>query len=290
MQHIKEGLKNFRHHHFRQFLAALTIGFSMLILAIAFAFYQGSQNKLQEISQNFDLQIYFKTETPLKEIQRIKMEIENQFNVQNIQYISSKQALENLEKTFPNQIEFYQTYSLTNPLPQLLKIRTSNLNEQQTIFENLQNSKDSELILEKQIQNSTNQIRNNFFNFQRTTKQILIWTLLTFTIVLSLIMFNIIHLSLMERHKEIKIKQLIGAHFDFIRKPFMVESCLLAFFSFIIGAILIVTADIFVPVNLMSYLNINYWLIQIFLCTGISLITSFMIVEYHLKKQTFVHE
>ena len=98
MQHLKESLNNFRNHKFRQFLAAATIGFSMLILAIAFAFYQGSQAKLNEISQNFDLQIYFKQNTELQDIQRIKMELENQYDIQKIEYISSAQALESLEK------------------------------------------------------------------------------------------------------------------------------------------------------------------------------------------------
>ncbi len=290
MQHLKESLNNFRNHQFRQFLAAATIGFSMLILAIAFAFYQGSQAKLNEISQNFDLQIYFKQNTELQDIQRIKMELENQYDIQKIEYISSAQALESLEKIFPNQIEFYQNYSLDNPLPQLLKIQTKNLNAQQAILEQLNSSKDAGLILENQIQSSSNQVRANFFSFQSTTQQILIWTLLTFIIVLSLIIFNIIHLSLLERHKEIKIKQLIGAHFDFIRKPFMLESFFLACLSFLIGGFLIFTADALVPIQLTKYLNFNYWIIQFILCTSISLTTSYIIVEYHLTKQTFVHE
>ncbi len=290
MQHLKESLNNFKQHKLRQFLAAITIGFSILILAFAFAFYNASNQKLANLSQNFDLQIFFKNSTSLQDIQRIKTQIDTKYSIQNVAYISSEKALENLESSFPNQLEFFKKYSLNNPLPSLLKIQTQNLNEQQAILNDLKNSPDAALILESQFQNSSKKVRENFFEFQNTIQQILIWSLLTFIVVLSLIIFNIVHLSLLERHKEIKIKQLIGADFDFIRKPFMIESLILAGLSFIIGFLLILTADTFVPFSIFSYLNLQYWILQILLCTTISLGSSFYIVEYHLRKQTFVHE
>lgn len=288
MQHLKESLNNFKHHSLRQFLATITIGFSILILSFAVTFFNISQEKLENLSNNFDLQIYLNNNIKTEEINKFKNEIQNNFKPEKIVFINKEQALESLEENFPNQIETFNELKLSNPLPHHLKIKTQNIETQEKILKFIQAPKYQNILLDTQFNNNLEKVRENFFSFSKTSKQLLIWTLFTFIIVLSLIMVNIIHLSLLERHKEIKLKQLIGADFNFIKIPFVIESTILSILSYISGILLIITADIFVPYSIFSNLNMTYFIGQfiliLFICCG----STYLIIEHHLKNQTFL--
>lgn len=288
MQHLKESLNNFKHHSLRQFLATITIGFSILILSFAVTFFNISQEKLANLSNNFDLQIYLNNNIKTEEINKFKNAIEKNFKPEKIVFINKEQALLSLEENFPNQIETFNELKLENPLPHHLKIKTQNIITQEQILKFVQKPEYQNILLETQFSNNLEKVRENFFSFSKTSKQLLLWTLFTFIIVLSLIMVNIVHLSLLERHKEIKLKQLIGADFNYIKIPFLIESLILTVLSYISGLILIVTADIFVPYSILSNLNLSYFVGQFVLILIICSGSTYFIIEHHLKNQTFL--
>ena len=204
-------------------------------------------NTIAQITNKIDVSVYLKDKVTDQESKAFVASIKRLPDVKSVTYLSKEQALDSYVRDNANNPKLLQAINATdNPLPATIKIKPRNLNKIQTIKNFLvlpQNAalqtKDSPSYNGKRkeaidtITHATNVLR-----------QIGIVSVILFTVICALIIFNTIQMAIFNRRDELTIMRLLGASTSYIRGPFIVESAIYGILSAIISLLVVNAAFI----------------------------------------------
>lgn len=219
-------------------------------------------------------------------------------------FIPKEDSLETFLESHPKIQVFLAKYKLSNPIPDLIEIRSSNLDSLDAALVILEDLKYRSIISTTtenltRDKNRSQQIITVLTFFERVSN--LLSTI--FVIVLALVIFNTININIHHRKKEIKLKHQLGSDIMQIQTPFMVESIMILMFSFLISAVidlliffrisaLFKTTE--VSINLFSVFNEFlqeylfsfpvYLAIEVFVVMIITLVTSYLTTMLYIKR------
>ncbi|MBU1165017.1 ABC transporter permease [Patescibacteria group bacterium] len=223
------------------------------------------------VKDRISVSVFFMPEIVEADVLEVKTYLDTLSQVESIEYISAKQALDNfiaLHQDDPKLLESISELD-KNPLGATLNVKAVKLSEYPSILEILDNSKYKNLILSKNFDDHKdyidriNQVSNNI-------QQIGFAFTIMFIFISFLIVFNTIRIAIYTHRNEIGIMKLVGATNNFIRSPFLLE----AVFDGIIAAVLSIAllypilsfiqpylTATFIGSNLdiIGYFNLNFW-------------------------------
>lgn len=178
-------------------------------------------NNLEALSSEWDesgqITLFIETDTKIDTIKLLKNRLKDHPSIENIQYISSNQALEDFEKR--SEFGYLLEGLESNPLPPILIItpessvkHTEEINNLVAEFKKLSNVEYVQVDIEwlQRLQAITNIIK-------RVTT--IIGVMLAVSVFL--VVGNSIRLDIENRREEIEVAKLIGATDRFIRRPFL---------------------------------------------------------------------
>lgn len=199
-------------------------------------------NTIAQITNKIDVSVYLKDEATEVQKKNLVESIRRLPDVKGVTYLSKEQALQVYIRDNAGNEQLQQAISATdNPLPATIKIKPRNLNKIQDIKNFL--TKPANAALQTKDSPSYNgdrkQAIDTITHATNVLRTIGIASVIVFTIICALIIFNTIQMAIFNRRDELTIMRLLGASTSYIRGPFVVESAIYGILSAIISVLII---------------------------------------------------
>jgi len=292
---LKNGWINFKRN---SYLSAGTIGVMTLCLILCMGllgFQFLSTDVVHSLQDKVDISVYFKSDAPEDQIQKVKSDVALQKEVKNVDYTSKDKALDDFKKRHAADPLIQDSLAQldTNPLSASINIKAQETAQYAQISKFLENHKFRSIIDKINFYENKAVIEK----IQALSSSIENWALLSTAILASiavLVTFNTIRLTIFNQKKEIEIMRLVGASNWQIRAPYLVEGAMYGIFSAFISITLFYPLIYIVSGKISSFTASNIWvyflqgslqIVGIVLFVGVTLgvVSSAIAVRKHLK-------
>lgn len=233
------GWTNFKRNSYLSFgttgVMALVLFLFSALLALNFL----SLRIVSSLQEKVDVTAYFKTDATENEIIKVKEDLLKWSQVQNVEYVSRDQALEEFKTRHAGDVLIQD--SLTeldeNPLQASLNIKASSPSQYAEIVTFLEGNKFRTLVDKINFYENEEVIKR----VEKISQSIQNWgTLLTLglAMIAVLVTFNTIRLTIYNQRQEIEIMRLVGGSNWHIRAPYLVEGGLYGIFAAVITLVI----------------------------------------------------
>lgn len=230
--YFKRAIKDILDHRFLSVVTIVTISTSILIASAFMLFFMNASGIVNSWQEGIRIMVYLKPNTPETEVLDAKRKIQEMNGVQNVQFISNKEALERLKDQMKRQSSLLDNLK-ENPLPDAFEVRLTESFQNQNKVEMLAAQLESVSIVDEVEYGQVWLGRfTNILNLLRLTGYAMS---VLFFLATVLIVANTIRLVLYSRREEVEIMRLVGASDGFIRAPFYMEGLIQGALGGIIG-------------------------------------------------------
>lgn len=230
--YFKRAIKDILDHRFLSVVTIATISISILIASAFMLFFMNASGIVNSWQEGIRIMVYLKPNTPETEVLDAKLKIQEMNGVQNVQFISNKEALERLKDQMKRQSSLLDNLK-ENPLPDAFEVRLTESFQNQNKVEMLAAQLESVSIVDEVEYGQVWLGRfTNILNLLRLTGYAMS---VLFFLATVLIVANTIRLVLYSRREEVEIMRLVGASDGFIRAPFYMEGLIQGALGGIIG-------------------------------------------------------
>lgn len=273
-----------------------------LVLALSFA----TESVIANVGEKLDISVEIQSNVENYTIQTFSENLKGRPDIKDVVYISKEDALNSFGSKYPNIISFLDHHQLTNPLPDVIRVITYDVADNNSVIEYLEGNQFSQIInQEKLTQNQEQKVRNQkILDITRFIKKIGTWLILIFALVGVLIIFNSININIHTHKHEIHIMKLVGARHSFIRAGFIFEGIVFAvsalivsigFSRFVLAYLTRNLVGIITNENLLAGLNSilwhfeeQFWITlgwQLIAAIVAGLLSSYAAIELYLRKK-----
>lgn len=222
------------------------------------------ENTISQITSKIDISVYIKDSTTPEQTQALIKQIKAMPNVKSVTYLSKEAALKKYIAQNAGNQQLLTAISVTsNPLPATILIKPNDLNKIGDIKTFLSGPKI--IVLQSDQPSYSGDRKEAIDKITHATnilREIGIVTVVVFTIICALIIFNTIQMAIFNRRDEIQIMRLLGASTNYIRGPFVVESTIYGILSAIFSVLIINAAFLAsssaLEASSLGLLDINY--------------------------------
>lgn len=298
---IKTGFFNFWRSGYVSFASILVMIITLSVIGSVIFVGAILNITMGELRDKVDINVYFITTAPEKDILSLKTKIETLPEVSNIEYISREQALSNFRLRHENdQITIQALEELgDNPLGAVLNIKAKEPSQ----YEGIANFLNEENILSSDGQKIIGKI--NYFENRvaieklsriiNSVERLGLAVSLALVFVSVIITLNTIRLAIYISREEISVMQLVGASKDYIRGPFVVTGVIVGLISGVFTMLIFfpvsywlggTTENFFIGFNIFDYYISNFFQILFIVIgsgVGIGALSSFLAVRKYLK-------
>jgi cell division transport system permease protein len=221
-------------------------------------------NTIAQITNKIDISVYLKDQ--INDDQRVNLveQLKSLPNVKSVTYLSKDQVLQRyMEQNADNPDLLNAINATSNPLPATVLIKPIDLNKIQDIKDFLTQPQIAVLQSDQpSYSGDRKEAIDKITHATNVLREIGIVTVITFTIISALIIFNTIQMAIFNRRDEIQIMRLLGASTSYIRGPFVVESIIYGILSATISVLIInsafVAASSALQASSLGLLDIQY--------------------------------
>lgn len=224
---ISEGLKSIKINWVMSLASVVTVTFSLLIFSLFVIVTTNVNYVVDQLQNEYQLLVIVDENASQETTERIGEEISEIGGVEEVEFESKQQALENMKEDFEDQ-EIFEGLEYDNPLRDKYKVS----------IENLQNRNETETVIKSidgvsEIKSSI-ETAETLVKITKYVNWISIWIYVLLMIVSVTIITNTIRLAVYARRKEINIMKFIGATNWFIRWPFVIEGIIIGIIASVI--------------------------------------------------------
>jgi cell division transport system permease protein len=223
------------------------------------------ENTIAQITNKINVSVYLTDEVSETQGKQFAAAIRKQPEVQKVEYLNKQQALQSyIEQNQNNQSLVEAAAESNNPIPATIHVFPHDLNEIQKIKNFLVKPENAKLQGPESPSYNGNRKEaiDNITHATNVLRKIGVVTVVVFTIICALIIFNTIQMAIFNRRDEITIMRLLGASTSYIRGPFVVESVIYGVLSAIFSVLIVNSAFLASSTALqassLGLLDINY--------------------------------
>lgn len=237
---IKAGLQNFVRNATLAIAAMAVMVITLTIILFSIIANATFSNTIQQITDKIDISVYLKDSVTADQRNKLITDLKAIQNVREVTYVSKEQALEVYKAANKDNIDLLLAISQTdNPLPASLQVKPRDPNKIDDIKTYLEKPDIKELQSdETSYSGDRKEAIDKISSATRFLRQAGVASIIVFTVVSILIIFNTIRMAIFNRRDELQIMRLLGASTWFIRGPFVVETVLYGIFSAIISVVI----------------------------------------------------
>ena len=218
---LKEALKSLWRNRMMSFASITSVSATLIILGVIFALIVNINSVAQSAKEQFDsIQLFMSDETPLDEIQTLKLQIEAIEGVETVNFESKSDALEHMKEQWADNAYLLEGLE-ENPLPNSLIIYLSDIYYSESVLEKIKGLPGIEEV------NSYQEIIEQLLAITEVIRKAGMVIIFVLIAISTFIIHNTIKLAVNSRRREINIMKYVGATNWFIRWPFLIEGTLL---------------------------------------------------------------
>lgn len=253
---------------------------------------------LETIKSKVDINVYFVKSASEDQILSITQQVQRLPEVDDVQYISRKEAYDRFRATHQGEDATLQALDEIgeNPLPASMNIKAKDPAQYDGIVKFLEErSTGDNNIIDKINYAKNKQAIDALSRIIDASNKLGFLLVIFFAIVSILITFNTVRLAIYIFREEISVMRLVGASETYIRGPFVTVGLLYGIVSAIITILILFplahwagewTEKLGTGVNLFSYYRDNiWWLIGLLVLSGAALgaVSSYLAIRRYLK-------
>lgn len=192
---------------------------------------------INSVKQLVDLNVSFKPEVTLEEVQEIESSLRELEQVSTTEFISKADALREFEEYHKDEKLIQQSLKELdeNPLGHALIIKAKNIEDYPSILVFFQEEGREEKIQEFNRNFEKHEvILERMASITKRVRELALAITIVFALIAVLIVFNSIRIAIYTHSEEISIMKLVGASNAFVRGPFIFESIWYAFLATLI--------------------------------------------------------
>ncbi|MBN2087509.1 FtsX-like permease family protein [Candidatus Peregrinibacteria bacterium] len=276
-----------------------------LILALSYA----TESVITNVGEKLDISVEINPGVENYTIQTFTDTLRKNPDIKEVVYVSKDEALGRFGSKYPNVISFLDYHKLQNPLPDIVRIVSTDVENNNLIISYLERPEFERIVNQQKLKLNLEQKSRNekILNITSFIKKTGIWMNVIFALVTILIIFNSININIHTHKNEIRIMKLVGATQTFIRAGFIFEGIIIAvvallisvgFSKLILGYLATSLVGIISNENLLAGMNAillhfqdRFWFTlswQLLAAIGAGIISSYLAIELYLrKKRTF---
>lgn len=204
----------------------------LIILGSFFLVMQNIDYNLEKIDGFNKVVLFVDKKATAFETAEIKDQLFTISSVEEVEFISKEEALEEQVSQYSEAEFLMQSYKENNPLKDSYVITYKPGTNVQTLIMNIENTV-SESLISKLSANV--ELANQIQNIKNAISIVFTWLLVLMLLVSLLLIMNTIKLSVFSRRHEIALMRYIGATNAFISVPFLIEGLTMGLVSAIIA-------------------------------------------------------
>ncbi len=225
---VREGLSGLKKNMLMTMASIVAVAACISILSFSYCVGSNLQYMLAQMEDSIGISVFLKGELSGEEIEQMKKDIAKIDHVQDVEYISPTDALDQLKKDWGAEEDiFVGLDGENNPLSHSFSITLDSIENQDAVLTALDGIDGIDNIRHGQTETELLLKASRIFN----VGSVLVMLLLG--VISVMIIINTIRISVMNRRIEINIMKYVGATDWFIRWPFIVEGIIIG----LIGAL-----------------------------------------------------
>ncbi|MFZ3073582.1 MAG: permease-like cell division protein FtsX [Minisyncoccales bacterium] len=268
----------------------------ILLTSLLFEMKDVSAFLIREFQSKADISVYFNESVSENDILRVKDKINQIPGIENVQYVSKDQALEDFKIRHQNDAVLLESLNEINgnPLVSLLNVSAVSTVKFDEVSALLAQDEYKDMV-NRVNYNEKKEVIQKIFAITENTKKVglVLFAILGFISVI--VTYNTIRTAILSRGREIAIQRLVGASRWFVRGQFLVEGLIFgilgAVFSFLIAAVICwylspMLAAILPGMSLWQNFLTGIWTligIQIGIGAGLGIFSSMIAITRYLK-------
>ncbi len=237
MRILKAGMQNFVRNATLAIAAMAVMVITLTIVLFSIIANETFSHTIKQITDKIDISVYLKDTVTEDQREKLISDLRGFDNVREVVYVSKDDALGAYKEANRENIDLLLAISQTdNPLPASLQVKPRDPNRIEEIRTYLEKS-DIKALQSDETSYSGDR-KEAIDKISRATtflREAGIVSIIIFTIVSMLIIFNTIRMAIFNRRDELQIMRLLGASTWFIRGPFVVETMIYGILSAIIS-------------------------------------------------------
>jgi cell division transport system permease protein len=237
---FRESLTNFWRNGWLSIAAVSVLLLSLYVVGTLYVTVVTADNVLGSVESRINISVYFKSDTTEAQIMEAKGQLEDNTEVQSVQYISKDQALADFKASNANEPVIMQSLQEigSNPLLASLVIKARNPNDYQDIANYVAGASFKDEVSRVNYAKNKDVI-DNLNSVVSRVKKIGSILAIIFGVVSILIIFNTIRITIYTHRQEIEVMRLVGASNTYIRLPFLFEGVIYGLAATILATILL---------------------------------------------------
>ena len=293
---LKSGWQNFKRQGNLSFATCSVLVTKISLITFLFLSHRVLDFAISEIRLRADISVYFRQDCSEKEIFELKEKLTEFSEIQEVEYISKEEALENFierhkeEKTLMDSLIELGS----NPFLASLNIKASEADSYEKVASFLEGDDFSGLI-EKVDFYRRRSIIERVFKITSFIDNAGVAVSLILISVSILLTYNTIKLTIHSQKEEIAISRLVGASNWFIRGPFLSQGVICGALAFLISFMIVSSSfyflnskiSIFFPgFEVLSFFKSDFQniiLIQLICALGLGITPSFIAIRKYLE-------
>jgi len=212
---------------------------------------------IESIQKEIDITIQLHNDLTQNEIDTFLTKLKTDDTIENIDYKSKKDALEDFKARFRDKVEIISFLDKLgqNPLYASITVVAKNPSMYDKIINTLESNSYNEYVKEVRGKSEQTKRIQKLLTITDAIKKFLLVISIGFSLIALLIILNTIRVTIYTRHQEISIMKLVGATYTFITYPFLVEGLLYGIFATLISTLLFFPIVHYIAPVITEYFN-----------------------------------
>ncbi len=225
---FRESLSGLKKNMLMTMASMVAVAACISILSFSYCVGSNLQHMLDQMEDSIGISVFLKGELTGTEIEDMKNEISKIDHVENVEYISPVDALDDLKKDWgANEDIFIGLDEENNPLSHSFQISLDSIKNQDGVLTALEGVDGIDNVRHGATETEVLMKANRIFGIASVVVMLLLG------VISVMIIMNTIRISVVNRRIEINIMKYVGATDWFIRWPFIIEGIIIG----VVGAI-----------------------------------------------------
>lgn len=231
------GIQGFRRNVWLSLVAVFTMTLMLISITIFALVNVAARQAYTDFNNNIDYIIFLKDDATAADVEALQLEIKGRSEVEQSTFFSKDAVRQNFDEIFSGEQSLQGVITAdNNPLPQEIDVTFKDVNKIKDFNTYLTQSR-FQPIIEKTSYVDNEKAVTNYLNFVKFIRYFGISLTVFLVLVAIVVVFNTIRLAIFSRREEIDIMRLVGATWQYIRGPFLVEGFLYGILGALLGSL-----------------------------------------------------